>query len=357
MQPPRPGRHAAARRLRRSLAAPAVALATVCLLPGAAFAASSREPSLTEQQWRLLQLGALVLAALAAVSVAGGYVIERGRRRRAFRHAHFEEVRVLSEEDVAALGGDLAALDTTMQVIEEGDDDAVDELASAQEWFERAIERLEQAAAPEELASVSSALETSRFFMTSARSRIEGHGRLRRTPPCFFDTRHGPSVNDVGWIPPGAAPRPVPACATCMSQVQDNVQPAIRLVRSSGSPIPFYDAPPHFESWFGGYFGGAAHGLVQGFPLGRALDDGFAGSRNMGVGHGYVPASFADTGLLDHAGGRTGFREGELGDYVPDADLGDSYDDSPWRPGWREGRSRITGRGRRADHDTEAEEV
>jgi hypothetical protein len=359
MHPPRPGPPAAARRLRRSLAAAAVALATAWLLPGAAFAASSRQASLSERQWRLLQLGAFALLALVAVSVVGGYVIERGRRRRAHRRAHFEEVRVLSEEDVAALGGDLAALDTTMQVLDEGDEDAVDELASAHEWFERAIERLEQATAPEQLAPVSSALETARFFMTSARSRIEGYGRLRRTPPCFFDTRHGPSVNDVGWMPPDAAPRPVPACATCMSQVNDNVQPAIRLVRASGLAIPFYDAPPHFESWFGGYFGGAAQALVQGFPLGRALDDGFAGSRNMGVGRGYVPASFADTGMLDHAGGRTGFREGELGDYVPDADLGDSYDDSPWRPGWRGGRPRITGRRRRPDRDaeTEAEEV
>ena len=350
-----PPRRAAARRLRRSLAAPAVALATAWLLPGTAFAASGRPSSLTDQQWRLLQLGAFALLALVAVSVAGGYVIERGRRRRAHRRARFEEVRVLSAEDVAALGADLAALDTTMQVIEEGDEEAFDELASAREWFERAIERLDQATAPEQLAPVSSALETARFMMTSARSRIEGYGRLRRTPPCFFDTRHGPSVNDVGWIPPGAAPRPVPACATCMSQVHDNVQPPVRLVRASGLAIPFHDAPPHFESWFGGYFGGAAQALVQGFPLGRALDDGFAGARNMGVGHGYVPASFADTGMLDHAGGRTSFREGELGDHVPDADLGDSYDDSPWRPGWRGGRPRITGRRRRPDRHAEAE--
>src|SRR6266545_7828103 len=328
----------------------------VWLLPGAALAAASEGPALTEEQWRLVRLGAIGLLLVVVVSVVGGYLIERGRRRRAYRRARFEEVRRLSEEDAAALGGDLAALDTTMQVIERDTDrDALPDLASAHEWFERAIERLEQAGAPEELAPVSSALETARFHMTSARSRIEGHGPTRRTPPCFFDTRHGPSVNDVGWLPPRAAPRPVPACETCMSQVHDNVQPAIRLVRSSGLLIPFFDAPPHFESWFGGYFGGAAQALVQGFPLGRALDDGFAGARNMGVGHGYVPASFADTGMLDHAGGRTGFGEGELGDHVPDADLGDSYDDSPWRPGWREGRPRLIGRRRRPDRDAEAE--
>jgi hypothetical protein len=349
-------------------------------LPGAALAASTQAPSLTQEQWHLLQLAGFGLLLLVAVSLLGGYLMDQGRKRRAFRRARFEEVRILSQEDVAALGADLAVLDTTMQVIDDGDDEAVRELASAHEWFEKAIERLERAGMPEELASVSSSLEASRFYLTAARSRIEGHGRLRRTPPCFFDTRHGPSVNDVGWIPAGAAPRPVPACATCMSQLNDNVQPPIRLVRSSGEVIPFYDAPPQFESWFGGYFGGAAHSLVEGFPLGRALDDGFAGARNMGVGHGYVPASyadtgmlddtsgssplddagapasFADTGLLDDSGGRVRFSESELSEYVPDSDLGDSYDDSsPLRRGWREGRSRIGGRRRRPGRDGDEE--
>jgi hypothetical protein len=342
-------------------------------LPGTALAATAQAAPLTREQWQLVQLAGLGLLLLVAVSVVGGRLIEQRRRRRAFRRARFEEVRALSYEDVTALGADLAALDTTVQVLDDRHPEAMVELASAHEWFERAIERLEQAATPEELAPVSSSLEAARFHLTSARSRIEGLGRLRRRPPCFFDTRHGPSVNDVGWIPPGAAPRPVPACAACMVQVNDNAQPPVRLVRSSGTVIPFYEAPPHFESWFGGYFGGAAQSLVEGFPLGRALDDGFAGARNMGVGHGYVPPSyadtgpaeeagdhtsplqeagvpppFADTGRLDETGGRIRFNESELSEWVPDSDLGDSYDDSsPVLRGWREGRYRIAGRRRR----------
>jgi hypothetical protein len=91
----------------------------------------------------------------------------------------------------------------------------------------------------------------------------------------------------------------------------------------------------------------------------------------MGVGHGYVPASFADTGQLDQAGnhpasfadtgqlddsgGHTGFREGELSEYVPDSDLGDSYDLPLWRAGWREGRSRVSGRRRRPARDEREE--
>ena len=342
-------------------------------LPGTALAAGTPVPWLTQEQWQLVQLAGFGLLLLVALSLAGGYLIERRRRHRAIRRARFEEVMALSHQDVIALGADLAALDTTVQVIDYADPAAMHELAVAREWFERAIARLEEAATPDELAPVSSSLEAARFHMTSARSLIEGQGRLRRTPPCFFDTRHGPSANDVGWMPQAAAPRPVPACAACMAQVNDNAQPPVRLVRSAGEVIPFYEAPPYFESWFGGYFGGAAQSLVEGFPLGRALDDGFAGARNMGVGHGYVPPSyadtgpaeeagdhtsplpeagvpppFADTGQLEETGGRIRFNESELSEWVPDSDLGDSYDDSsPVLRGWREGRYRIAGRRRR----------
>jgi hypothetical protein len=331
---------------RRLLAASALALAAVGLGPGVALAGDAGGSALTEEQWRLLRAGLLALGAVVAVSVVGGLLIDRTRRRRARSRAALQEAKHASEEDIAALGADLAALDTTMGVVDEAGDDALAELAAAREWFEKAHERLAQVSKPAELAPVSSALEAARFYMTSARSRVEGHGGLPRRAPCFFDTRHGPSVNDVGWIPADAAPRPVPACAQCMRQVNDNVQPPVRLIRASGDLIPFHNAPPHFESWFGGYFGGAAHGLVQGFPLGRALDDGFAGARNMGIGYGYVPASFADTGELDQGGGRTGFREDETSDALTGGELPPSDDGSPLRRGWRQGRARARAGGR-----------
>jgi hypothetical protein len=346
MRPPRSPRP-------RPLAASALALAAVCLAPGVAFAADGGGSSLNQEQTRVLWTAGLVLLALVAVSVVGGFLIDKTRQRRARSRANFQEVRATSEEDITALSADLAALDATMGVLDVDIDHALVELAAARESFEKAHERLARASKPEELAPVSSALEAARFHMTSARSRVEGHGGLRRRAPCFFDTRHGPSVNDVGWIPTGAAPRPVPACAMCMRQVNDNVQPPVRLVRAGGELVPFYYAPPHFESWFGGYFGGAAHGLVQGFPLGRALDDGFAGARNMGIGYGYVPASFADTGELDQAGGRTGFREEETADLLTGGELPESPDTSPLRWRWRQGRARVTRQaGRRRPQNT-----
>lgn len=334
-RPPRP----------RLLAASALALAVVGLAPGGAFAADGGGSSLNQEQLGWLRTAAVVLVAVVLVSVVGGLLIDKTRQRRARSRSNFREVRTTSEEDAAALSADLHALDATMGVVDVTSDQALAELAAARESFEKAHERLAEASKPEDLAAVSSALEAARFYMTSARSRVEGHGGLRRRAPCFFDTRHGPSVNDVGWIPPGAAPRPVPACAMCMRQVNDNVQPPARLVRADGELVPFYHAPPQFESWFGGYFGGAAHGLVQGFPLGRALDDGFAGARNMGIGYGYVPASFADTGEVDQTAGQTDFREEETADLLTGGELPESPDTSRFRWRRRQGRARANGQG------------
>jgi len=106
----------------------------------------------------------------------------------------------------------------------------------------------------------------------------------------------------------------VPACEACMRLIAGGVQPQVRRVRAGLRRVPFYDAPPHFESWFGGYFGGAAADLVAGFPLGKALDDGFVGGLNTsGGGYGYLPVSYADTGMLDSGGAITGERESDSG--------------------------------------------
>src|SRR5215211_4333476 len=191
---------------------------------------------------------------------------------------------------------------------------AVNQYTRAHEFLERADQALEQAETPADLARVSTALESGRYAMAAARAMFEGRDPPRRRPPCFFDTRHGPSVNDVGWEAPGGPPRPVPVCAACMGQIASGGQPRPRRVRTGLRRVPFYEAPPHFESWFGGYFGGAAADLVVGFPLGNALDDGFVGGRNSsGGGYGYLPVSYADTGVIDTGGAITGERESDSG--------------------------------------------
>jgi hypothetical protein len=259
-----------------------------------------------------------VLLAVAGVVVLGvmlALTLENRSQQRSIRSsAQFAEAKAVAKEDLDALAGDLRNLSVDLEADETARPQAVNQYTRAYEQLERAEEAFERARSPADLAPVSGALESGRYAMAAARALFEGRDPPKRRPPCFFDTRHGPSVNDVGWEPPSGPPRPVPACAACIRQIAGGVQPQPRRVRASLRRVPFYDAPAHFESWFGGYFGGAAADLVAGFPLGKALDDGFAGGRSFsGGGYGYVPVSFADTGVLDSGGAITGERESDSG--------------------------------------------
>ena len=258
----------------------------------------------------------LAIAGVVTVAVLLALTLENRSERRSIRsRTELSEAKAVSQEDLTALADDLRNLDVNLHADEAtGNPQAVSQYTRAYEYLERAEQEFEQAKAPGDLARVSSALESGRFAMASARAQFERHDPPRRRPPCFFDTRHGPSVNDVGWEAPDGSPRPVPVCAACMAQIASGVQPQPRKVRSGLHRVPFYELPPHFESWFGGYFGGAAADLVAGFPLGNALDDGFVGGRNTsGGGYGYLPVSYADTGVLDSGGAITGERESDSG--------------------------------------------
>ena len=257
----------------------------------------------------------LVFALLAALAVFASIAAKHLGSRRGVRLGHeVAEVRALVEEDLRALGDDLRDLDVDLRAVEAERPRAVSQYTRAYEQLERASDAFEKATTVEDMAPVSSALESGRFAMDAARAMFEGRDPPRRRPPCFFDTRHGTSVDDVGWEPPTGPPRPVPACSACMQSIASGIQPQARRVRAGGRMMPFYDAPPHFESWFGGYFGGAAADLVAGFPLGKALDDGYVGGLNtFGGGYGHVPVSYADTGILDSGGAMMGEHESEAG--------------------------------------------
>ena len=257
----------------------------------------------------------LAVAGVVALGVLLALGLENRSERRSIRSTtQFAEVKQAAQEDLDALAEDLGNLNVDLQAEEAGGPQAVNQYTRAYEYLERAEQAFEQARSSGDLAQVSGALESGRYAMAAARAMFERRDPPRRRPPCFFDTRHGPSVHDVGWEPPYGPPRPVPACQACKTQVASGVQPQPRRVRAGLRRVPFYEAPPHFESWFGGYFGGAAADLVAGFPLGKALDDGFVGGRySSGGGYGYLPVSYADTGVLDSGGAITGEQESDSG--------------------------------------------
>ena len=280
-----------------------------------ATAPSPQPPPGQEDSSNTLLLVLLAVAGVVTVAVLLALTLENRSEQRTIRSGvQFAEVKAAAQEDLDALADDLRNLNVDLQAEAEGNPQAVNQYTRAYEYLERADQAFEAAKSPADLAQVSNAIESGQYAMAAARALFEGHGAPRRRPPCFFDTRHGPSVHDAGWEPPYGPPRPVPACRACMLQIANGTQPQPREVRTGLRRVPFYDAPPHFESWFGGYFGGAAADLVAGFPLGKALDDGFVGGRNTsGGGYGYLPVSFADTGVLDSGGAITGEQPSDSG--------------------------------------------
>jgi hypothetical protein len=217
--------------------------------------------------------GTVVGVAVAALLLVGGGALLFGaRRRRRERERELAEVKSVAQEDLVALGEDIAGLDLDTRM-PGANPEAARHHAEAVDAYQRAARILDRAARPEDLAGMSAALEAGRFSMASARAVLEGRPLPERRPPCFFDQRHGPSVEDVEWAPPGGVPRRVPACAADAQRLRDGLDPESRMVPAGGGRVPYYDAPGYYAPWYGGYFGGfgGMGGLFTGFLLGSAL--------------------------------------------------------------------------------------
>jgi hypothetical protein len=107
--------------------------------------------------------------------------------------------------------------------------------------------------------------------MEVAKARLEGREPPARRPPCFFDPRHGPSVTEVMWAPPGGEPRPVPVCEMDARRLQQGLAPATREIEAGGQRVPYYQAPSYFGPYAGGFFGGFGGGLLPGLLAGTLL--------------------------------------------------------------------------------------
>ena len=118
-------------------------------------------------------------------------------------------------------------------------------------------------------------------------------------PPRSFDPRHGLSVADVPWTPPGGTPRDVPACALDVERVRAGAAPDARMVMVGSQRVPYWQGGRAYAPYASGYFGafspmdwmfaGLLFGGLGGFDaLGGGLDalgDGFEGLGD-GIGDG-----------------------------------------------------------------------
>jgi hypothetical protein len=258
---------------------------------------------------------ATALITVGAVLVAGGagaYALTRRtrRRREQEQRAALDRLRVVVDEDITAFGEELDRLD--FHPSEPGADDAMRaDYERALDAYETAKQRMAAAAKPEDVRTVTEALEDGRFSLAQLSARREHRPLPERRPPCFFDPRHGPSVTDATWTPPGGAARQVPVCAADATRLADGRDPVIREVDTDYGRRPYWDAGPAYGPWAGGYFGG---GLLPGLLFGTVLGSVMAApsyAADYGTGYG----DFGDYGAGGYQGGDVSGTDFDPGDF------------------------------------------
>jgi hypothetical protein len=220
----------------------------------------------------------IVIAVLAVLGGAGVFVASRRRRRRAEqrRAEELAAVRRTVDEDITAYGEVLDELDFG-PAAPYATDEMRRDYSAALDQYEAAKAASAAAREPAAMKAVTEALEDGRFALATLAARRSGAPLPERRPPCFFDPRHGPSVGDVTWAPPGGAPRPVPACAADMTRVADGQLLSVRQVATQNGPQPYYNAGPAYGPWAGGYFGGYGGDVLPALMVGTLMGSFFGG--------------------------------------------------------------------------------
>ena len=261
----------------------------------------------------------VILLLLAALVVAVGASSRRRQARELEqRRSELEPVKKLAFEDITALGTALQELDLELagQPLDEG---ARADYQRALDAYEAAKTAGDQLTAPEEIRHVTEILEDGRYAIACVRARVAGQPLPTRRPPCFFDPRHGLSITDVEYAPPGGAPRQVPACALDAERVHAGADPDIRQVMVGAQRMPYWQGGPAYAPYAAGYFGG----FLPMNMLFAGLLIGGMGGFGMGFGDGYGGGADHEGG--DVEGGDAGGDAG--GDFGGDfGDVGGGFD-------------------------------
>lgn len=257
--------------------------------------------------------GVVLLIVIAAI--VGVVMVSRKRSREAAlarAKRELEPVKRLALEDVTALGEQLRDLDldTAGKQLDEG---TRADYQRALDAYEAAGQAGEAMARPEDISHVTKIVEDGRYAIACVRARLAGEPLPTRRPPCFFDPRHGLSVDDVDWAPSGGAVRQVPACALDAERVRAGADPDARQVMVGARRVPYWEGGRAYRPYAQGYFGnfGFLDWMFMGFMF-EGLGDGL-GALAAGLGEG----------IGDVAGG-VGDLFGGIGDSI--GDLFDGFD-------------------------------
>jgi len=206
------------------------------------------------------------------------------------RRAELEPVKKFAFEDITALGEELQSLDLELT--------GRDLDAGARADYQRALDAYEAAKTagdaigqPEDLRHVTEILEDGRYAIACVQARVAGKPLPTRRPPCFFDPRHGLSVTDVPYAPPGGTERDVPACALDAERVRAGADPDIRKVMVGAQRVPYWQGGRAYQPYAAGYFGRT--GLMDVMFMGMMFG-GFGGFDAMGDGIGALGDGIGD---------------------------------------------------------------
>ena len=245
----------------------------------------------------------LLLAMAAAVVVAT--VKSNKRKGVERRRAELEPVRKLAFEDVTALGEELQRFDSELagHELDAGANADYQRALDAYESAKTAADTIEE---PEQVRHVTQILEDARYAMACVTARVAGRPLPTRRPPCFFDPRHGLSVEDVPYTPPGGARRDVPACALDAERVKVGAEPDIRQVMVGSRRVPYWQGGRAYQPYAAGYFGafGPMDWMFMGLLFGGGFDglgDGI-GAIGEGLGEGIGAIGDGIGGMFDGIG-------------------------------------------------------
>ena len=243
---------------------------------------------------------------LALAAGALWWVLKRNKRRELERkEAELAPVRQLAFEDVTALGVELQDLDLDLAGAPL-DPGANSDYQRALDAYESAKKAADTITAPEQVKHVTEILEDGRYAMACVRARVAGEPLPTRRPPCFFDPRHGLSVEDVQYAPPGGALRDVPACALDAERVKVGAEPDIRKVMVGSRRVPYWQGGRAYQPYAAGYFGGFGPMdlMFMGMLFGGGFDgigDGI-GAIGEGLGEGIGSIGDGIGGMFDGIG-------------------------------------------------------
>ena len=247
-----------------------------------------------------MELLVILLIGLAVIGLVSARRQQQRRQRLEDRKAaDLAAVKRTADEDVTRYGEEVTRLDTVV-IGHDLDDAGRQDYQRALDCYEQAKAAVDAVREPDQVKHVTEILEDGRYAMACVRARVVGEPLPQRRPPCFFDPRHGMSVADVPWTPPGGARREVPACALDVERVRAGAEPDIRKVMVGSRRVPYWQGGRAYQPYAQGYFG--AFSPMDWMFMGMLFGGGFDG---LGEGIGAIGEGIGDMfgGIGDGIGG------------------------------------------------------